>query len=267
MNAHQRPKLDHYDDSLFLVLKTLWYVDEDDAVETGEINIFVGRDFVITVRHGQGSQLQSARAYLESMEGVLAHGPTAVVYAVCDTVVDGYIGRRPGAPDRRGRDRGVGVLAGPHQRLGADLHPQAGDRRGTPRGDAAAGPDAALRRRPGHGHGRRGRRRSSATSWTTSTRPRRSCTTSTCCCPPPSTPTWRGSRCSRTTTCARSPPVWRLVAVPTLIAGVYGMNFEHMPELSWLLGYPFALLLMVAVVRRSARAVQEVRLAVASATQ
>ena len=90
VNSHQRPKLDHYDDSLFLVLKTLWYVDEDDAVETGEINIFVGHDFVITVRHGMGSQLQSARAYLESMEGVLAHGPTAVVYAVCDTVVDGY---------------------------------------------------------------------------------------------------------------------------------------------------------------------------------
>ena len=76
VNSHQRPKLDHYDDSLFLVLKTLWYVDEDDAVETGEINIFLGHDFVITVRHGMGSQLQSARAYLESMEsGARATAP------------------------------------------------------------------------------------------------------------------------------------------------------------------------------------------------
>ena len=88
--AHQRPKLERYEDNLFLVLKTLWYVDEEDAVETGEINIFVGRDFVVTVRHGQGSQLQSARTFLESQEAVLVHGPSAVVYAVCDTVVDGY---------------------------------------------------------------------------------------------------------------------------------------------------------------------------------
>jgi len=89
--AHQRPKLERYEDSLFLVLKTLWYVDEDDAVETGEINVFVGEDFVVTVRHGKGSQLQSARTFLESDESVLVHGPSAVVYAVCDTVVDGYM--------------------------------------------------------------------------------------------------------------------------------------------------------------------------------
>ena len=89
--AHQRPKLERYEDSLFLVLKTLWYVDEDDAVETGEINVFVGHDFVVTVRHGLGSQLQTARRFLESDESVLVHGPSAVVYAVCDTVVDGYI--------------------------------------------------------------------------------------------------------------------------------------------------------------------------------
>jgi magnesium transporter len=89
--AHQRPKLERYEDSLFLVLKTLWYVDEDDAVETGEINVFVGEDFVVTVRHGKGSQLQSARTFLESDETVLVHGPSAVVYAVCDTVVDGYM--------------------------------------------------------------------------------------------------------------------------------------------------------------------------------
>ncbi|MCW2764573.1 MAG: magnesium transporter CorA [Nocardioides sp.] len=88
--AHQRPKLERYDDTLFLILKTLWYIDEDDAVETGEINLFVGHNFIISVRHGQGVELHSAREYLESAESVLTHGPTAVVYAVCDTVVDGY---------------------------------------------------------------------------------------------------------------------------------------------------------------------------------
>ena len=89
--AHQRPKLELYEGNLFLTVKTLWYVDEDDAVETGEINLFVGEDFVITVRHGRGSQLKDARHELEAQQNVLSHGPSAVVYAVCDTVVDGYL--------------------------------------------------------------------------------------------------------------------------------------------------------------------------------
>ena len=65
LNAHQRPKLDRYDDMLFLVLKTLWYVDEEDAVETGEISLFVGADYIVTVRHGAGSELHASRRDLE----------------------------------------------------------------------------------------------------------------------------------------------------------------------------------------------------------
>jgi magnesium transporter len=90
VKAHQRPKLERYEDSIFLILKTLWYVDEEDAVETGEINVFVGSDFVVTVRHGKGGSLHQARMALEDREKVLAHGPSAVVYAVCDEVVDAY---------------------------------------------------------------------------------------------------------------------------------------------------------------------------------
>jgi magnesium transporter len=90
LTAHQRPKLERYDDTLFLVLKTLWYVDENDAVETGEVNLFVGRHFVISVRHGKGNALHKARHDLEAMKKVLQHGPSAVIYAVCDQVVDGY---------------------------------------------------------------------------------------------------------------------------------------------------------------------------------
>jgi magnesium transporter len=89
-HAHQRPKLERYEDGLFLVLKTLWYVDEEDAVETGEINVFVGGDYVVTVRHGEGTELHSARQDLEQRATVLGHGPSAVVYAVCDRVVDSY---------------------------------------------------------------------------------------------------------------------------------------------------------------------------------
>ncbi len=91
LKAHQRPKLERYDEGLFLVLKTLWYVDEEDAVETGEINLFVGRNYVVSVRHGEGTELHSARLDLEGKTQVLGHGPSAVVYAICDRVVDSYV--------------------------------------------------------------------------------------------------------------------------------------------------------------------------------
>ncbi len=91
LSAHQRPKLERYPgDHVFMVLKTLWYVDETDAVETGEIAVFVGPDFVVTVRHGTGSELAFTRRDLESQAGVLDHGPFSVLYSVCDHVVDEY---------------------------------------------------------------------------------------------------------------------------------------------------------------------------------
>ncbi len=90
LHAHQRPKLERYDGALFLVLKTLWYVDELDAVETGEINLFLGKGYVVSVRHGEGTELHSARMDLEQKAQLLEHGPSAVVYAICDRVVDSY---------------------------------------------------------------------------------------------------------------------------------------------------------------------------------
>jgi magnesium transporter len=90
LHAHQRPKLERYDEDLFLVLKTLWYVDERDAVETGEINLFVGEGYVVSVRHGEGTELHSARQDLEKRSELLSLGLSAVVYAICDRVVDGY---------------------------------------------------------------------------------------------------------------------------------------------------------------------------------
>ncbi|CAN5459128.1 magnesium/cobalt transporter CorA [soil metagenome] len=90
LKAHQRPKLERYENGLFLVVKTLWYVDEDDAVETGEINLFVGPNYVVSVRHGEGTELHGARMGLEDQSAVLGHGPSAVVYAICDKVVYDY---------------------------------------------------------------------------------------------------------------------------------------------------------------------------------
>jgi magnesium transporter len=88
--AHQRPKVERYREAIFMVLKTIWYVDADDAVETGEIAVFVGSNYVVTVRHGEGAELGVTRRDLEEHTEVLGHGPYAVLYSVCDRVVDAY---------------------------------------------------------------------------------------------------------------------------------------------------------------------------------
>ncbi|SPE48549.1 Magnesium transport protein CorA [Streptomyces netropsis] len=91
LNAHQRPKLEVYDDSLFMVLKPTTYNDAAGTVTTGELMLFVGDCFVVSVRHGEGSPLARVRQRLEHEPEVLKHGPTSVMYAVSDAVVDHYI--------------------------------------------------------------------------------------------------------------------------------------------------------------------------------
>ncbi len=90
VHAHQRPKLERYGDTLFVVVKTLRYIDDTSDIEVGEIMLFVGSDFVITVRHGEGSPLKAVRQRLESDPELLSHGPGAVLYTVLDEVVDRY---------------------------------------------------------------------------------------------------------------------------------------------------------------------------------
>ncbi|MFD0690396.1 magnesium and cobalt transport protein CorA [Actinomadura fibrosa] len=90
VSAHQRPKMERYDDTLFVVLKTLQYIDETSDIEVGEIMVFLGHDFVVTVRHGAGNPLGPVRKRLEESPELLKHGATAVLYAVCDEVVDRY---------------------------------------------------------------------------------------------------------------------------------------------------------------------------------
>ncbi len=244
IKAHQRPKLERYDDSLFLVLKTLWYVDEEDAVETGEINLFVGPDFVVSVRHGEGGALRQARIDLEARQAVLAHGPSAVVYAVCDQVVDGYehvadslledvdeVELSVFSEDRTNDSVRIYVLKRELAEVRRAVLPLR-----DPMGRFASGtvhgidPDAAPYFRDVGDH---------------------------------------LSRCADTIdeldgllSSAFDAHLARisvqqnndmrkisagaaLVVVPTLIAGVYGMNFDHMPELHWQFGYLWAIALMV----------------------
>jgi magnesium transporter len=94
IKAHQRPKLERYDDLQFFVLKTVGYVQHAtgvEVIETGEIMIFCGRDFVVTVRHGDHGELASVRRRLEANPERLLLGPTSVLHAVADRVVDEYI--------------------------------------------------------------------------------------------------------------------------------------------------------------------------------
>ena len=96
VHAHQRPKAERYDDTLFMVLKTVKYIPHEtvalarEIVETGEIMVFVGSDFVITVRHGDHTGLADVRHWLEAEPEQLRLGPPAVMHAVADHVVDSY---------------------------------------------------------------------------------------------------------------------------------------------------------------------------------
>ncbi|MGW4896076.1 magnesium and cobalt transport protein CorA [Kitasatospora sp. NPDC004240] len=89
--AHQRPKLERYGDTLFVVLRAARYLDDVEEVDFGEIHLFVGPDFVLTVRHSQAPDISAVRRRLEEEDpDLLALGPEAVLYAVLDAVVDGY---------------------------------------------------------------------------------------------------------------------------------------------------------------------------------
>ncbi len=242
-NAHQRPKLERYDDSLFLVLKTLWYVDAEDAVETGEINIFVGADFIVTVRHGQGSELHSARLRLESDESVLTHGVSAVVYAVCDTVVDGYaevvealqgdvdeVEESVFSPARTNDSIRIYTLKREIAEVRRAVMPLREPMRRFATG-AVPGihADAAPFFRDVADHLVRAADDVDSLDGLLSTA--------------------FDAHLARISVqqnndMRKISAGVGLVAAPTLVAAIYGMNFQHMPELGWMLGYPFALLLM-----------------------
>ncbi len=244
IKAHQRPKLERYDDTLFLVLKTLWYVDAEDAVETGEINLFVGEDFIVSVRHGEGAALRQARVDLEAREAVLAHGPSAVVYAICDQVVDGY---------EKVCDSLVEDVDEVELSVFSENRTDDSVRIYVLKRELAEVRRAILPLRDPIGRFATGTVRG---------------------IDPDAAPYFRDvgdhlSRCADTVdeldgllSTAFEAHLARisvqqnddmrkisagaaLVVVPTLIAGVYGMNFDHMPELHWQFGYLWALLLMV----------------------
>jgi magnesium transporter len=90
MHAHQRPKIEEYEHGYFLVVHTARYIDASEEVEFGEVHVFTGPGYVVVVRHGAASELSSARERLEQQPDLLRLGPSAAVWAIMDKVVDDY---------------------------------------------------------------------------------------------------------------------------------------------------------------------------------
>jgi magnesium transporter len=90
LRAHQRPKLERYDGSIFVVLRTAWMNEQTGRTEFGETHIFVGDRYVLTVRHGSSPPYVAVRARCEATPGQLAKGPGFALYALMDFIVDQY---------------------------------------------------------------------------------------------------------------------------------------------------------------------------------
>jgi magnesium transporter len=251
VHAHQRPKLERYDDTLFLVLKTVNYVAHEsvaqahEIVETGEIMVFVGPDFVVTVRHGDHTGLAGVRRAMETEQKHLALGPYSVMHAIADHVVDSY--------------QQVTAL------MECDIDAIEEDAFSSSRSTdidqiymlkrevvemrrAIAPLSVALQRLSEHkdliskeilryfrdvvDHQNQAADQINSYDEMLSSLVQAEL----------------AKVGMQQNTDMRKISAWvAIAAVPTMIAGIYGMNFEHMPELQWTWGYPTVLLVMFSI--------------------
>jgi magnesium transporter len=245
-HAHQRPKLEDYDESYFVVLKTTRYDDPQEEVDFGEIHIFIGSGYVITIRRGAASELAGARSRLEGHPELLREGPAAAVWAILDKVVDDYAPVVAGIENdieeveteifQQGLDatqriyflkreviefhRAVYPLLMPLESLERGNYVQVGDQLARYFRDVA---DHAQR----------------VDEMVTS---QRELLTSIL----EANLALLGVQQN---TVIRGISAWAaIIAVPTFLASIWGMNFEHMPELDESWGYPVALAVMALAV-------------------
>ena len=137
VHAHQRPKLERYDDVEFVVLRPAWYVDEDEDVQVGEIHLFLGHDFVVTVRHAETPDLSSVRTRLEDDPELLAPGPARGALRGARPRSSTTTARSPRAAQRHRPDRDPGLRRRP-ERLAAHLPALPRGHRAPARGRPAA---------------------------------------------------------------------------------------------------------------------------------
>ena len=253
IKAHQRPKVERYDDSLFVVLKAARYMEETEAVEFGEIHAFVGPDFVVTVRYGEGSEPRDVRRWLEGEPKLLRRGPTAVLYAIMNRVVDDYGPVVEGLQndideieaevfgDTPQVSRRIYELSREAIQFHKATQPLAGALEWLDGEDSGGVVDPELRRalRDVRDHVLR---------TTEQIEGFRELLQNILSVNLTMVSVEQNARMQRQNEQVQKVSAWAaILIVPTIVTGVYGMNFDHMPELNWLLGYPFALALMVAI--------------------
>ena len=260
MEAHQRPKLERYGDTLFVVLRAARYLDAPEEVDFGELHVFVGPDFVITVRHGAAPDLSAVRHRMEKTPELLSLGPEAVLYAILDAVVDGYAPVVSGVQNDIdeietevfGGDpavsRRIYELSREMVEFQRATRPLVGMLHGLMAGFAKYGTDEELQRylRDVADHVTHtservdGFRQALADILTVNA----------------TLVTQQQNAEMRALAEAgfeqneeiKKISSWAAILfAPTLVGTIYGMNFEVMPELSWSFGYPFAIGLMGVV--------------------
>jgi magnesium transporter len=242
----QRPKVEKYGNMVFLVLKTLWYVKESDTINGGQVALFMGPDYVITVRQGTGFELEGVRHDLEKQADVLGQGPAAVVYAVCDRIVDVYerivaaleddvdaleaavFSPKPADASKRiyGLNRELGTLRRAVDPLRGPMEQFAhAEIKGVSADVAPFFRDVADHlARVSDGVNALGNMLSGAFDADQSR---------------------IGVQQNND---MRRMSAWAAIfAVITVFAGIYGMNFNNMPELKWSFGYPLLLLVMLVL--------------------
>ena len=250
VKAHQRPKLERYGDTLFLVLRPARYVDETETVLFGEVAIFVGPQFVITVRHGEAPELGPVRRRLEARPDLLRRGALTIAYAIVDHVVDGYQPVVAGLENDIDEieDEVFGARVTVSRRIYELTREVIEFQRATA---PLEGILARLMEEPGvdeeerrylrdvHDHAIRVREQAHAFRALLQNILSVNLTLET--------------KALSEASHAQNEQVKRISAwaailfAPTLVGTIYGMNFEHMPELDWRLGYPVALALMVLI--------------------
>jgi magnesium transporter len=260
IKAHQRPKLERYGDVLFVALRPARYVDRDEIVEIGEVHLFIGPEFVITVRHAAEPDLGEVRKRLEAEPDLLDHGPWAVLYSVMDKIVDDYgpvldglqadideieVQVFDGDPGASKRIYQLSREVIEFQRAVEPLRDIFDELRDRLKEQATAN-DLELRRalRDVADHAVRVMERLDSfrqllvnilqvNSALVGQRQNEEMARLT------QAGYEQNEQLKRISSWAA------ILFAPTLVASIYGMNFTDMPELHWTLGYPFALVLMV----------------------
>ncbi len=256
VKAHQRPKLERYDGTIFVVLRPARYVDETETVEFGEIHVFLGEDFVVTVRHGEASGLGRVRDRLEGDPALLRLGSEAILYAVTDRVADDYV------PVVAGLENDIDEIetevfsgnAGVSRRIYELSREVIQFQRATEPlpdilGDLIGGTkDPELQRflRDVQDH---------ALRITEQIAGFREILQNILSVNLTLVGLSQNEEVKALTEVSidqnnevKKISAWAAILfAPTLVGTVYGMNFDHMPELHWVIGYPFALLLMLLV--------------------